>query len=79
MGGAYGIDEIEEESTEGLVGNLKEINCLEDLHIDGEDDNKMDLTRVEGAQTGFLTVTKRKRGNFLETQAKDLLASQERL
>jgi hypothetical protein len=29
-------DEMEQESTEGLVGNLKEINCLEDLRIDGK-------------------------------------------
>jgi len=36
MGGVCGTDEIEEESTEGLVGNLKEINCLEDLCIDGK-------------------------------------------
>jgi hypothetical protein len=36
MGGACGTDEIEEEYTEGLVGNLKEINCLEDLGIDGK-------------------------------------------
>jgi len=36
MGGACGTDEIEEESISGLVGNLKEINCLEDLHVDGK-------------------------------------------
>jgi hypothetical protein len=36
MGGVCGTDEIEEESTEGLVGNLKEINCFEDLRIDGK-------------------------------------------
>jgi hypothetical protein len=36
MGVVCGTDEIEEESTEGLVGNLKEINCLEDLCIDGK-------------------------------------------
>lgn len=36
MGGVCGTDEIEEESTEGLIGNLKEINCSEDLHIDGK-------------------------------------------
>jgi len=36
MGGVCGTEEIGEESTEGLVGNLKEINCLEDLRIDGK-------------------------------------------
>jgi hypothetical protein len=36
MGGVCSTDEIEEESTEGLVGNLKEINCLEDLCMDGK-------------------------------------------
>jgi hypothetical protein len=36
MGGTCGTDEIEEESIRGLVGNLKEINCLEDLRVDGK-------------------------------------------
>jgi hypothetical protein len=90
MGGVCRTDKIKEESTQGLVGNLKEINCLEDLRIDGkmilkwmlhrwEDNIKMDLTRVEGAQTGFIRVSKCTSGRFLQTQAKDLLASQERL
>jgi hypothetical protein len=36
MGRVCGTDETEEESTEGFVGNLKEINFLEDLCIDGK-------------------------------------------
>jgi hypothetical protein len=39
----------------------------------------MDLTRAEGEQTGFTRVSKRTSGKFLQTQAKDLLASQEKL
>jgi hypothetical protein len=39
----------------------------------------MDITRVEGAQTGFIRVSKRTGGEFLQTQAKNPLASQERL
>jgi hypothetical protein len=44
-----------------------------------EDDIKMDITRVEGTQAGFIWVSKRTSGKFLQTQAKELLASQERL